>query len=681
MFKKILIANRGEIACRVIKTARKMGISTVAIYSDADRNALHVKMADEAVHIGPSPASESYIVIEKVMEAIRQTGAEAVHPGYGFLSENPKFAVALEAAGVAFIGPPVGAIEKMGDKITSKKIAQEAGVSTVPGVMGLIDDADHAVKIAGEIGYPVMIKASAGGGGKGMRIAWNDDEAREGFQSSRNEAASSFGDDRIFIEKFVTQPRHIEIQVLCDSHGNGVYLGERECSIQRRNQKVIEEAPSPFLDGTTRRAMGEQALALAHAVGYASAGTVEFIVDGERNFYFLEMNTRLQVEHPVTELITGVDLVEQMIRVAAGEKLGLTQDDVTLTGWAMESRLYAEDPYRNFLPSIGRLTRYRPPQEVAAGPLLDTGKWQGSAPRGETAVRNDTGVYDGGEISMYYDPMIAKLCTWAPDRAASIEAMRVALDSFEIEGIGHNLPFLSAVMDHAKFAAGDMTTAFIAEEYPDGFHGVNLGEDALRAIAASCAAMHRVGEIRRTRISGRMDNHERKVGDDWVVNLQGQSYPVTVAADRGGSTVNFADGASLRVASDWTPGDGLARLDVGGARLVLKVGKISGGFRIRSRGADLKVHVRSPRQAELAALMPEKLPPDTSKMLLCPMPGLIVKVDVAVGEEVQVGQALCTVEAMKMENILRAERKGIVTQINAGPGDSLSVDDVIMEFE
>ncbi len=681
MFKKILIANRGEIACRVIKTARKMGISTVAIYSDADRNALHVKMADEAVHIGPSPASESYIVIEKVMEAIRQTGAEAVHPGYGFLSENPKFAVALEAAGVAFIGPPVGAIEKMGDKITSKKIAQEAGVSTVPGVMGLIDDADHAVKIAGEIGYPVMIKASAGGGGKGMRIAWNDDEAREGFQSSRNEAASSFGDDRIFIEKFVTQPRHIEIQVLCDSHGNGVYLGERECSIQRRNQKVIEEAPSPFLDGTTRRAMGEQALALAHAVGYASAGTVEFIVDGERNFYFLEMNTRLQVEHPVTELITGVDLVEQMIRVAAGEKLGLTQDDVTLTGWAMESRLYAEDPYRNFLPSIGRLTRYRPPQEVAAGPLLDTGKWQGSAPRGDTAVRNDRGVYDGGEISMYYDPMIAKLCTWAPDRAASIEAMRVALDSFEIEGIGHNLPFLSAVMDHAKFAAGDMTTAFIAEEYPDGFHGVNLGEDALRAIAASCAAMHRVGEIRRTRISGRMDNHERKVGDDWVVNLQGQSYPVTVAADRGGSTVNFADGASLRVASDWTPGDGLARLDVGGARLVLKVGKISGGFRIRSRGADLKVHVRSPRQAELAALMPEKLPPDTSKMLLCPMPGLIVKVDVAVGDEVQVGQALCTVEAMKMENILRAERKGIVTQINAGPGDSLSVDDVIMEFE
>ncbi len=681
MFKKILIANRGEIACRVIKTARKMGISTVAIYSDADRDALHVKMADEAVHIGPPPANESYIVIDKVMDAIRQTGAEAVHPGYGFLSENPKFAMALEAAGVAFIGPPVGAIEKMGDKITSKKIAQEAGVSTVPGVMGLIDDAEHAVAIAGEIGYPVMIKASAGGGGKGMRIAWNEAEAREGFQSSKNEAASSFGDDRIFIEKFVTQPRHIEIQVLCDGHGNGIHLGERECSIQRRNQKVIEEAPSPFLDGETRSAMGAQAVALAHAVGYASAGTVEFIVDGARNFYFLEMNTRLQVEHPVTELVTGVDLVEQMIRVAAGERLSLTQDAVTLTGWAMESRLYAEDPYRNFLPSIGRLVRYQPPAEVAAGPLLESGNWQGDAPRGETAVRNDTGVYDGGEISRFYDPMIAKLCTWAADRPASIEAMRVALDSFEIEGIGHNLPFLSAVMDHPKFAAGDMTTAFIAEEYPDGFHGVELAESALRAIAASCAAMHRVAEIRRTRVSGRMDNHERTVGDAWVVNLQGQCFALSVAADRGGATVTFADGAELRVASGWTPGDSLARLEVGGARLVLKVGKISGGFRIRSRGADLKVHVRSPRQAELAALMPEKLAADTSKMLLCPMPGLIVKVDVAVGDEVHEGQALCTVEAMKMENILRAERKGVVTKLNAGPGDSLGVDEVIMEFE
>ncbi|WP_170460482.1 acetyl-CoA carboxylase biotin carboxylase subunit [Ruegeria arenilitoris] len=681
MFNKILIANRGEIACRVIKTARKMGIGTVAIYSDADKHALHVEMADEAVHIGPPPANQSYIVIDKVMDAIRQTGAQAVHPGYGFLSENAKFAEALEAEGVVFVGPPKGAIEAMGDKITSKKIAQEADVSTVPGYMGLIEDADEAVKISQQIGYPVMIKASAGGGGKGMRIAWNDEEAREGFQSSKNEAANSFGDDRIFIEKFVTQPRHIEIQVLCDTHGNGIYLGERECSIQRRNQKVVEEAPSPFLDEATRRAMGEQAVALAKAVGYASAGTVEFIVDGDKNFYFLEMNTRLQVEHPVTELITGVDLVEQMIRVAAGEPLSITQDDVKLTGWAIENRLYAEDPYRNFLPSIGRLTRYRPPQEVAAGPLLENGKWQGDAPSGETAVRNDTGVYEGGEISMYYDPMIAKLCTWAPTREQAIEAMRVALDSFEVEGIGHNLPFLSAVMDHPKFVSGDMTTAFIAEEYPDGFNGVELPETDLRRIAASCAAMHRVAEIRRTRVSGRMDNHERKVGKRWVVTLQGQEYAVQVNADRDGATVKFEDGAALRVSSDWTPGDQLAVLDVDGSPLVLKVGKISGGFRIRNRGADLKVHVRRPRAAELAKLMPEKLPPDTSKMLLCPMPGLIVKIDVEVGQEVQEGQALCTVEAMKMENILRAERRGVVSKINAGPGDSLAVDDVIMEFE
>jgi len=681
MFNKILIANRGEIACRVIKTARKMGIGTVAVYSDADKHALHVEMADEAVHIGPPPANQSYIVIDKIMEAIRATGAKAVHPGYGFLSENPKFAQALEAEGVAFVGPPVKAIEAMGDKITSKKIAQEAGVSTVPGYMGLIADADEAVKISGEIGYPVMIKASAGGGGKGMRVAWTDEEAREGFQSSKNEAANSFGDDRIFIEKFVTQPRHIEIQVLCDSHGNGVYLGERECSIQRRNQKVVEEAPSPFLDEATRKAMGEQAVALAQAVDYASAGTVEFIVDGDKNFYFLEMNTRLQVEHPVTEMITGVDLVEQMIRVAAGEKLSFTQDDVKLTGWAIENRLYAEDPYRNFLPSIGRLTRYRPPVEMAAGPLQVNGKWQGEAPAGETAVRNDTGVFEGGEISMYYDPMIAKLCTWAPTRSEAIAAMRDALDGFEVEGIGHNLPFLSAVMDHPKFVSGDMTTAFIAEEYPDGFEGVELSELALRQIAASAAAMHRVAEIRRSRVSGRMDNHERHVGEDWVVALQSRSYPLTVVADHQGSTVKFEDGSSHRVASNWTPGDQLAEIDVDGDTLVLKVGKITQGFRIRSRGADLKVHVRNPRQAELAALMPEKMPPDTSKLLLCPMPGLIVKVNVEVGEEVQEGQPLCTVEAMKMENILRAERSGVVSKINAGAGDSLAVDDVIMEFE
>ncbi|OUS37017.1 acetyl/propionyl-CoA carboxylase subuit alpha [Rhodobacterales bacterium 56_14_T64] len=666
MFNKILIANRGEIACRVIKTARKMGIQTVAIYSDADRNALHVKMADEAVHIGPPPANQSYIVIDKVMEAIRQSGAQAVHPGYGFLSENAKFATALAAEGVAFVGPPVGAIEKMGDKITSKKIAQEAGVSTVPGHMGLIADADEAVKISNEIGYPVMLKASAGGGGKGMRIAWNDEEAREGFQSSKNEAANAFGDDRIFIEKFITQPRHIEIQVLCDSHGNGIYLGERECSIQRRQQKVVEEAPSPFLDETTRKAMGEQAVMLAHAVDYASAGTVEFIVDGDKNFYFLEMNTRLQVEHPVTELITGVDLVEQMIRVANGEPLSITQDDVKLNGWAIENRLYAEDPYRGFLPSIGRLTRYRPPFEVVEESHV---------------VRNDTGVFEGGEISMYYDPMIAKLCTWAPTRDQAIEAMRNALDGFEVEGIGHNLPFLSAVMDHPIFMAGEMTTAFIEEQYPDGFEGVELSTGALRRIAAACAAMHRVAEIRRTRVSGRMDNHERRVGVEWVVSLQGEDYAMTIDADRDGSTIVFADDTQKRVTSSWTPGDQLADLEVDGEKLVLKVGKIPGGFRIRSRGADMKVHVRTPRQAELAKLMPEKVAPDTSKLLLCPMPGLIVNVAVQVGDEVQEGQALCTVEAMKMENILKAEKKGTVSKVNAAAGDSLAVDDVIMEFE
>ena len=665
MFKKLLIANRGEIACRVIKTAKKMGIKTVAIYSDADRNALHVKMADEAVHIGPAPANQSYIVIEKVMDAIKQTGAEAVHPGYGFLSENAKFAEALEAAGVAFIGPPKGAIEKMGDKITSKKLAQEANVSTVPGYMGLIEDADEAVKISNEVGYPVMLKASAGGGGKGMRIAWNDREACEGFQSSKNEAANSFGDDRIFIEKFITQPRHIEIQVLCDKHGNGVFLHERECSIQRRQQKVIEEAPSPFLDPETRAAMGAQSVALAKAVDYASAGTVEFIVDGDRNFYFLEMNTRLQVEHPVTELITGVDLVEQMIRVAYGETLPFKQDDLKINGWAMESRLYAEDPYRGFLPSIGRLTRYRPPAEEATA---------------TRAVRNDTGVFEGGEISMYYDPMIAKLCTWAPDRAAAIEEMRLALDAFEVEGIGHNLPFLASVYDHPKFTSGNMTTAFIEEEFPDGFNGVPLVARDVKRVAAAISAMYRVTEIRRTRVSGRMDNHERKVGSDWVVRLQGEDVPVVIDADQSGATISMGT-ESLRVESDWTPGQPLARLMVDGEPLVLKISKLPGGFRVRYRGADLPVHVYSPRQAELAALMPEKIAADTSKLLLCPMPGLIVAVNVAVGDEVQEGQALCTVEAMKMENILKAEKKGVVSKVNAAAGDSLAVDDIILEFE
>ena len=665
MFDKILIANRGEIACRVIKTAKAMGIRTVAIYSDADEHALHVQMADEAVHIGPSPANQSYIVIEKVMQAIRQTGAQAVHPGYGFLSENRLFAEALEAEGVVFIGPPAHAIESMGDKITSKKLAQEAGVNTVPGYMGVISNAAEAVHISNEVGYPVMLKASAGGGGKGMRIAWNDAEAREGFQSSKNEAASSFGDDRIFIEKFVTQPRHIEIQVLADSHGNCIYLNERECSIQRRNQKVIEEAPSPFLTPEVRKSMGEQSCALAQAVGYTSAGTVEFIVDSDQNFYFLEMNTRLQVEHPVTELITGVDLVEQMIRVANGEILSLKQNEVKINGWAMESRLYAEDPYRGFLPSIGRLTRYRPPAES----------------RSETAVvRNDTGVFEGGEISIFYDPMIAKLCTWAPNRAGAIAEMRNALDAFEVEGIGHNIPFLSAVMDHPKFCVGNITTAFIEEEYPDGFVGVELPIEILKTVAACAAAMYRLGEIRRTRVSGRMDNHERRVRDDWVVSLQGHDFPVDITADPNGSTVRFETGGH-RVASDWTPGNSMAVMNVDGIDIALKVEKCTSGFRIRFRGADMRVTVRSPRQAELAKLMIEKTPPDTSKLLLCPMPGLIVKVEVSVGDEVQEGQSLCTVEAMKMENILRAERKSIVSRVYAAAGDSLAVDAIIMEFE
>jgi len=665
MFNKILIANRGEIACRVIKTAKQMGIKTVAVFSDADRNALHVQMADEAVNIGPPPANQSYIDIEKVISAVKKTNAQAVHPGYGFLSENAKFAKSLSDIGVTFIGPPENAIESMGDKITSKKIAQEAGVNTVPGYMGVIKDEDEALTISEKIGYPVMIKASAGGGGKGMRIAWNDSEVKEGFQSSKNEAASSFGDDRIFIEKFVTQPRHIEIQVLADTKGNCIYLGERECSIQRRNQKVVEEAPSSFLDEKTRRKMGEQACNLAKAVGYSSAGTVEFIVDKDKNFYFLEMNTRLQVEHPVTELITGIDLVEQMILVATGKPLSITQKDIKLTGWAIESRLYAEDPYRNFLPSIGRLTRYRPPAEIKDK---------------HSIVRNDTGVYEGGEISMYYDPMIAKLCTWAPDRAKAIEQMRIALDRFEVEGIGHNLPFLSAVMDHKKFISGKITTAFIAEEYSEGFSGVDLNDDEIKDLAACAAAMNRVAEIRRTKISGRMDNHERRVGDDWVVQIAGKVFLVNVLADTAGANVIFEDETSIRISGDWLPGKKLANMTAGDKNLVIKINKITGGFRMRTRGADLKVLVRTPRQAELSKHMQEKLPPDTSKMLLCPMPGLLVKIDVEIGQEVQEGQPLCTVEAMKMENILRAERKGVVAKINSSVGDSLAVDDIILEF-
>ncbi|WP_281977878.1 acetyl-CoA carboxylase biotin carboxylase subunit [Pseudorhizobium flavum] len=663
----MLIANRGEIACRVIRTAKKMGIATVAVYSDADRDALHVRQADEAMHIGPAPSSQSYIVIDKILDAIRQTGADAVHPGYGFLSENPAFAEALEKEGVTFIGPPVNAIQAMGDKITSKKLAAEAGVSTVPGHMGLIEDADEAVRISASIGYPVMIKASAGGGGKGMRIAWNDAEAREGFQSSKNEAKSSFGDDRIFIEKFVTEPRHIEIQVLGDKHGNVLYLGERECSIQRRNQKVIEEAPSPFLDEATRRAMGEQAVALAKAVGYHSAGTVEFIVDGSRNFYFLEMNTRLQVEHPVTELVTGIDLVEQMIRVAAGEKLSFGQEDVKLNGWAVESRLYAEDPYRNFLPSIGRLTRYRPPAE---GTQADG-----------TVVRNDTGVFEGGEISMYYDPMIAKLCTWAPSRLEAVGAMSDALDDFEVEGIGHNLPFLSAVMEHPRFREGRLTTAFIAEEFPEGFSGVTPDADSARKLATIAAYLNQMLQERAVQITGTIGNHRRVVGRDWVVTLAQRDYPLTVDMSADGIIARFADGATASITGGWVPGQSHARFHVDGVTLGVKVDLVGTAIRLRWRGIDVTARVRSPRVAELARLMPVKLPPDTSRMLLCPMPGVITSIVVKQGDTVEAGQTLASVEAMKMENVLKAERRGVVKHIAASAGQSLAVDELIMEFE
>ncbi len=664
MIKKILIANRGEIACRVIKTAKKMGIKTVAVYSDADKNALHVKMADEAYNVGPSPSNQSYIVVENIMKAIKDSGADAVHPGYGFLSENSKFAEALEAAGIAFIGPPVNAIEAMGDKITSKKLAAEAGVNTVPGFMGIIADADEAVKISSEIGYPVMLKASAGGGGKGMRIAWNDLEAREGFQASKNEAQSSFGDDRIFIEKFITQPRHIEIQVLADQHGNCVYLHERECSIQRRNQKVIEEAPSSFLDEATRKKMGEQSVALAQAVNYASAGTVEFIVDGDRNFYFLEMNTRLQVEHPVTELITGIDLVEQMIRVASGEKLSFEQKDIAMNGWAMESRIYAEDPYRNFLPSIGRLSRYQAPLEISE----DT-----------RAIRNDTGVYEGGEISMYYDPMIAKLCTWAPDRNAAIIEMQSALDHFELEGIGHNIPFLSAVMDHPRFISGDITTAFIEEEYPDGFEGISLDEKRTELFACIAAMTSYLRETRKRQISGRM----RPAGAPYesrVVQINNSKFDVTIQSIKGGFNVALGN-KTQHVETTWRPGQTLFAATIGGAKIAANVTAFSGGEIIKYRGSTSKVSVMRSDVAHLLDLMPVKLPPDTSKLLLCPMPGLIKTVNVEIGDEVQDGQALCTVEAMKMENVLRAERRGTVSKINAIAGDNLAVDEIIMEFE
>jgi propionyl-CoA carboxylase alpha chain len=669
MFKKILIANRGEIACRVIKTARRMGIATVAVYSDADRDAMHVEMADEAVHIGPPPAAQSYLVAEKIIEACKATGAEAVHPGYGFLSERASFCEALEKEGIVFIGPKPKAINAMGDKIESKKFANAAKVSTVPGWLGVIEDADHAERIAGEIGYPVMIKASAGGGGKGMRIAWSKAEVRDGFDRARSEARSSFGDDRVFIEKFVVDPRHIEIQVLADAHGNAIFLGERECSIQRRNQKVAEEAPSPFLDEKTRKAMGEQSVALAKAVDYQSAGTVEFIVDAQKNFYFLEMNTRLQVEHPVTELVTGVDLVEQMIRIAAGEKLAIKQKDVKLNGWAVESRLYAEDPYRNFLPSIGRLTRYRPPAEGRTG---------------DAVIRNDTGVTEGSEISMFYDPMIAKLCTWAPTRVEAIDAMSDALDNFVVDGIEHNIPFLAALMQHPRWREGRISTAFIAEEYPEGFAPIVPNTEETAVLAAIATTVELLRRDRLDRLSGRLAPHSGALKRDWEVKIGDAYIPVSIVEGMISipleADLSIAGAPPVTVVSEWRPGEIVWHGTIGQRRISAQIRPVPNGLRIAWKGMAVIARAMLPRTAALDRLMPVKLPPDTSKMLLCPMPGLVVSISVKDGQEVKAGETLAVVEAMKMENVLRAERDLTVVKINAKPGDSLAVDAVIMEF-
>jgi propionyl-CoA carboxylase alpha chain len=700
MFKRILIANRGEIACRIIRTARRLGIKTVAVYSEADRDALHVDMADEAVPIGPPPAAESYLVIEKIVAACIATGAEAVHPGYGFLSEREAFPLALAKAGIVFIGPNPKAIAAMGDKIESKKAAAKAKVSTVPGHLGVIADDKHAVQIADEIGYPVMIKASAGGGGKGMRIARSQAEVAEGFARARSEAQSSFGDDRIFIEKFIVDPRHIEIQVLGDKHGNVIHLGERECSIQRRNQKVVEESPSPLLDAATRSKMGQQAVALAKAVGYDSAGTVEFVAGQDKSFYFLEMNTRLQVEHPVTELVTGIDLVEQMIRVAAGEKLELEQGDVKLAGWAVETRVYAEDPARNFLPSIGRLVRYRPPAETASGGVT---------------VRNDTGVYEGGEISIYYDPMIAKLVTHAPTRKEAIAAQADALDAFVIEGFRHNIPFLSALMQHGRWQAGRLSTAFLAEEFPDGFHLRAPDGEAARVLAAVAAAIDHVLGERKRRISGqavgRMVTREQRravrLGDleialdisraagraalaseasgqrGHAISARAGHSPEAGSSARDAIEVQFPDeGGGKRhvLASDWKPGDPLWSGSIDGRAIRVQVRPALNGFDLVHRGVETRAYVYTEREAAAARLMPVKKVADTGKAVRCPMPGLVVSIAVTEGQEVKAGETLAVVEAMKMENVLRAERDGVVKAIKARPGDSLAVDAVILEF-
>ncbi|MDF1836115.1 MAG: acetyl/propionyl/methylcrotonyl-CoA carboxylase subunit alpha [Alteraurantiacibacter sp. bin_em_oilr2.035] len=678
MFSKILIANRGEIACRVIKTARRMGIATVAVYSDADARAPFVQMADEAVHIGPAPANESYLIPEKIIAACKETGAEAVHPGYGFLSERASFVEALAKEGIEFIGPPANAIAAMGDKIESKKLAKEAGVNVVPGFVGEIEDTDHAVRISDEIGYPVMMKASAGGGGKGMRLAYNEKDVREGFEATKREGLNSFGDDRVFIEKFILDPRHIEIQVLGDKHGNVLYLNERECSIQRRHQKVVEEAPSPFVTPEMRRKMGEQAVALSQAVGYHSAGTVELIVSGAdttgESFYFLEMNTRLQVEHPVTEAITGVDLVELMIRVAAGEKLEMAQDDVRIDGWSIETRIYAEDPYRGFLPSTGRLVRYQTPVDA----------WDGDL-RGVDGVRIDSGVQEGGEVSIFYDPMIAKLVTWGETREEAADLQVEALDRIELDGLGHNVDFLSALMQHPRFRSGNMTTGFIAEEYPDGFEGAATSGQTVRVLAAVAGIVATADADRARRVSDQLNGPLPPPGD-WTVRIDGKDHVVELGED--GITV---DDEQLTLEFLYTPGDRLVDValfadgaDEGAqpiATFGIRLEKNRLGYRMTTHGRQHDVRVLQTRIAELASHMIEKIPPDTSKLLLCPMPGLLVKLHVGAGDAVEAGQPLATVEAMKMENILRAEKAGIVATINADEGETLVVDAIILELE
>ncbi|MEE4538033.1 MAG: acetyl/propionyl/methylcrotonyl-CoA carboxylase subunit alpha [Erythrobacter sp.] len=690
MFSKILIANRGEIACRVIQTAKRMGIATVAVYSDADRHAPFVRMADEAVHIGPPPAAESYLVAEKIIAACKQTGAEAVHPGYGFLSERASFVEALEAENIAFIGPPAGAIAAMGDKIESKKLAKKAGVNVVPGFVGEIEDTDHAVEISGEIGYPVMMKASAGGGGKGMRLAWSEEDVREGFEATKREGLSSFGDDRVFIEKFIENPRHIEIQILGDKHGTILYLNERECSIQRRHQKVVEEAPSPFVTPEMRRRMGEQCVALARAVDYHSAGTVELIVSGAdpsgESFYFLEMNTRLQVEHPVTEAITGVDLVEQMIRVAAGEKLAMTQDVIGIDGWSIENRVYAEDPYRGFLPSTGRLVHYSPPVPGWTDDGEVQGKGRRGVAKGAGGLRVDDGVFEGGEVSIFYDPMIAKLITWAPTREEAADLQIEALDNFRIAGLGHNVDFLSAIMQHPRFRSGELTTGFIAEEYPGGFEGAPVSAEFQRRLAALCAGCEFTRANRARRISGQLDGDDGRPGvmrttAEWLVKIGDDRHEVILRDDEGeGGAV--VDGEPVGGGTDWMPGMTLAKAwDEDGQTFGLIVERDGAHWEITTRGRPTRAFVLPLRLARHESRMIEKEPPDLSKLLICPMPGTLMKLHVSQGDSVQPGQPLATVEAMKMENILRAEKEGVIAFVNASEGDSLAVDEVILELE